>query len=68
MVRVDSCRSVSRDLRQRFDITTREITQRGGLNTRERLFMSRQRIEPVRLGNSDSESTEESSEEEKFSE
>lgn len=44
MVRVDSCRSVSREMRAEYNERTRELYHRGELNEYERISLSKKEI------------------------
>jgi hypothetical protein len=61
MVRLDSCRSVSRDARQKYDNMARDRTRRGRLDELEQHFMARQRVEVIHEASSSGESSSESS-------
>lgn len=56
LVRVDSCRSVSREMRTKYNERARRILAGGRLSKCERIFAERKRIEMIDPNKSSSES------------
>lgn len=60
LVRVDSCRSVSRKMRRKYNERARRILAGGRLSKCERIFAERKKTEMIDRNKSDSESDDES--------